>query len=85
MCFHSERISLYGNNIFSTIPTELGQLSDLELLDLGSNRMTGSIPTTLGLIGGLGKNINKPNETGIRDHIAFLNDLSYIFSRAFRL
>jgi Leucine-rich repeat (LRR) protein len=48
-------MALFDNNLFSTIPAELGQLRELELLDLGSNQFTGSIPTTLGLMEGLGK------------------------------
>ena len=51
----TERISFFDNNLFSTIPWELGRLANLELLDIGSNQMTGTIPSTLGNIAGLGK------------------------------
>jgi hypothetical protein len=46
--------------------------------------MTGSIPSTLGWIGDLGKHIIKPDESGIRDHVVFLNNRPYVFSRTFR-
>ena len=54
--FHqwSERIVLSDNNLFSTIPTELGLLSQLDYLDLGSNQLTGTIPDSLGSLRSLG-------------------------------
>lgn len=50
----SERIVLSDNNLFSTMPTELGLLSQLEYLDLGSNQLTGTIPVSLGSLNSLG-------------------------------
>ena len=51
----SGRLALADNNLFSTIPPEVGFLSQLEFLDLGSNQLTGSIPGALGSIQTLGK------------------------------
>eukprot|EP00984_Skeletonema_dohrnii_P005236 scaffold1834_cov73-Skeletonema_dohrnii-CCMP3373.AAC.1 len=44
-----------GNNLVGSIPTELGKLGRLELLDLNNNQLTGGIPTELGqlLTGGI--------------------------------
>ena len=35
-------------NLNGTIPTQIGQLSDLEGLDLNNNALTGTIPTQIG-------------------------------------
>ena len=42
------RISLTGNNLVGTIPSELGRLNHLEGLFLGRNELSGSIPSELG-------------------------------------
>jgi hypothetical protein len=44
---------LLGNFLNGTIPTEIGELSNLVELYLGRNRFTGSIPTELGLLSNL--------------------------------
>lgn len=45
---HVTEISLKENNLTSSIPKELGQLSFLQNLDLSSNQLSGSIPPELG-------------------------------------
>jgi Leucine-rich repeat (LRR) protein len=44
-------ISLSFNNLQGALPAELGSLSALQRLRLGSNQLTGAIPNTLGQIG----------------------------------
>ena len=39
-----------GNKLQGTIPTEIGNLRNLEILEVGNNRFTGTIPTEAGLI-----------------------------------
>ena len=39
---------LIGNNLTGTVPPELGALTDLQRLELGSNELTGVIPPELG-------------------------------------
>ena len=41
-------IDLYDNDLSGSIPSELGVLSNLEYLNLGTNDITGSIPAELG-------------------------------------
>ena len=41
-------LSLYENQLSGEIPTELGNLSNLQRLHLGGNQLTGGIPTELG-------------------------------------
>ena len=45
---HVTVLSLSVNNLTGSIPTDLGNLTSLELLALGSNSLTGSIPADLG-------------------------------------
>lgn len=46
-------LSLRGNNLRGSIPTELGSLSNLKLLYLARNGLTGPIPAALGNLTGL--------------------------------
>jgi uncharacterized protein YjbI with pentapeptide repeats len=41
------------NNLLSSIPPELGNLANLQILDLHDNRLTGSIPLELGNLANL--------------------------------
>ncbi len=47
------RLDLSSNQLTGSIPTELGNLSNLEFLILYSNQLTGSIPTELGNLSNL--------------------------------
>ena len=42
------RIALYNNSLTGSIPSELGDLTDLTVLGLSRNQLTGSIPSELG-------------------------------------
>jgi len=42
-----------GNNLFGNIPPEIGNLTDLEFLNLHSNQLSGSIPSELGNLNNL--------------------------------
>jgi hypothetical protein len=42
------QLNLTANNIRGYLPNELGALSDLRVIDLGQNALTGSVPTSLG-------------------------------------
>ena len=46
-------VSLASNNLSGTLPTELGDLTELDSLDLHSNQLAGSIPWQLGQLSGL--------------------------------
>ena len=46
-------LDLYNNNLTGSIPTQLGNLSELEVLHLNHNKLTGSIPTEIGNLSNL--------------------------------
>ena len=48
-----EELRLGHNNIDGNIPTELGAISRLKLIELDDNNLTGSIPTEFGFLSGL--------------------------------
>jgi Leucine-rich repeat (LRR) protein len=50
---HVSNIDLWFNDLTGTIPTELGNLSNLTTLYLYDNELTGSIPTELGNLSNL--------------------------------
>ena len=50
---HVTGLSLGGNQLTGTIPTELGSLSNLRWLSLWGNQLTGTIPTELGSLSNL--------------------------------
>jgi hypothetical protein len=53
--FLAGRFFAFGNSLRSTIPYYLGELSNLLQMDLGSNNLTGSIPSELALLTRLGE------------------------------
>ena len=48
-------MSIYDNLLSSSIPTEFGLLSSLEVLELHNNALTGTIPAELSSLGSLEK------------------------------
>jgi hypothetical protein len=55
------RLELFDNRLTSGIPPRLGELVSLTLLDVGSNDLSGTIPTELALLGDLGMYKNDRN------------------------
>jgi Leucine-rich repeat (LRR) protein len=50
---HTSELALSSNGLTGSIPTELGNLSNLEKLSLDNNQLTSSIPTELGNLNNL--------------------------------
>ena len=46
-------LDLYDNNLTGSIPSQLGNLTELEVLYLNHNKLTGSIPTEIGNLSNL--------------------------------
>jgi Leucine-rich repeat (LRR) protein/ribosomal protein L35AE/L33A len=83
---HVSEIRLYNNELGGTIPTELGNLSDLTLLDLSTSwnslvKLTGTIPTELGSLSNLTELSLSSNElTGtIPTELGNLNNLTSLY------
>jgi len=45
---HVARVDLYSNSLRGSLPSELGQLTNLQVLDFYNNQLTGTIPSELG-------------------------------------
>ena len=50
---HVSELDLHGNNLVGTIPLELENLNNLEILSVWNNQLTGSIPSELGNLSNL--------------------------------
>ena len=57
-----QKLRLHNNDLTGSIPTELGDLSNLTDLWLSSNDLTGSIPVELGMLDNLKQLSLKNNE-----------------------
>jgi Leucine-rich repeat (LRR) protein len=77
---HVSEIDLWSNSLTGSIPTELGNLSNLTILSLSSNDLTGTIPTELGNLSNLTSLYLYSNElTGtIPTELGNLSNLSYL-------
>ncbi|WOG85687.1 hypothetical protein DCAR_0104878 [Daucus carota subsp. sativus] len=56
-----EKLGLYGNHIYGSIPREIGKLKNMNLLAFANNFLTGTIPESIGelsKLGGLDLGIN---------------------------
>ena len=82
------KITLYGNNLSGTIPTELGSLTGLTRLSISINQLSGTIPGELGNLTSLTQLFLNANDlsgtipgelgnlTGLEDLYLHANDLS---------
>ena len=78
------QINLDGNNLNGTIPSSIGNISQLNILSLGNNLLSGSIPTSIGSLSNLnylvlsinGLTGSIPSSLGNLTNLAGL-DLSY--------
>ncbi|XP_074332866.1 uncharacterized protein LOC141670772 [Apium graveolens] len=61
-----DRLSLYGNHIYGSIPPEIGKLVNLTTLSLGNNLLTGTIPESVGELAKIGSlTFSKNNISGV--------------------
>ena len=74
-------LDLFDNQLMGSIPAELGDLANLELLNLGGNRLTGTIPAGLGDLVNLGALMLGGNQlTGsIPPELGRLTNLYWLF------
>ncbi|MEN8221296.1 MAG: Calx-beta domain-containing protein [Pseudomonadota bacterium] len=77
---HVSDLFLFYNSLTGSIPPELGNLSKLKTLSLGSNDLTGSIPPELGNLSNLGGLVLSSNSlTGsIPPELGNLSNLKYL-------
>jgi len=77
---HVSGLDLSGNQLTSSIPTELGNLTNLTYLDMSGNQLTGSIPTELGNLSNLTYLVMSGNQlTGsIPTELGNLSNLTYL-------
>jgi hypothetical protein len=77
---HVTAISLTNNNLVGTIPTELGNLTNLQQLSLSDNQLAGSIPPELGNLTNLQHLSLRSNELSgsIPTEIGNLTDLQWL-------
>ena len=75
-----QQLKLQNNNLVGTLPSSLGNLSNLTNLGLNSNQLTGSIPTELGNLSNLSNLSLDHNElTGsIPSSLGSLSNLTYL-------
>jgi hypothetical protein len=73
-CFTAS-MYLHNNNFGNSIPTQLGQLTAIKVLDLSKNHLTGQIPTQLGLLNNLSESVTRlaANATGLATTIGIFS------------
>jgi len=78
---HVSQFSLSNNQLTGSIPTELGNLSNLTFLDLSSNQITGSIPKELDNLNNLQKLVLSENQltSSIPRELGNLNQLETLW------
>ena len=79
---HVTNIRMSGNKLSGSIPSQLGNLSNLTLLDLSMNRLSGSIPSELGNLSKL-EHLWLDNNTLIGSIPSELGNLSNLTSISF--
>ena len=74
-------IGLHGKNLTGSIPPELGDISNLNILDLSTNNLSGEIPAELGYLSSLqflSLNENKLNGN-IPSELGYLSNLNTLY------